>query len=647
MHELVDGHCFFSSLKFLTTSYNNEGVKFHLLLTIFIKNENGEHPKILSSVISQPIFVDSRKTARDNIQIFEKKISSILEPFLPESLDKILIKREAKGRNTEGELEIENNIDGLFNYLTAPNIRHKVKHPIFLLIKFSDTVSLFFNSQQFSFSSLEQLLESLQNTLNEDSRDDNSDDDSWEGKDNSLRSFLILIRDEQDSPRAKKILEAIEHLNTRSLAVIFSESEVPANFSPPPNEKPLVEAYKNIYVKLFTASKINQPTNIQDDSENSEHQNNNQNHHLNQNHFPHQNIEEAGVKKVKMVTGEATTQPEAGFHPPQEEFPISSAAELQKLNGNKAMAPIMVTEMQGLQDSGSGSPTDPHPQPTGNLQSIQVPMPQPEEIIDPPKEVHMESFEDRMKKAEAEMSLSYMQQNNTNATANQSMHQMPSMSQMPPSSNPQMEAQKQQMLMKAMQMQNQLQGAGGFFKQNNNSQHTQPQQGQFNQGMFGAMSGMMPQLSMIQQYQNMLNQQFMSSMMMQQYMRQQQDKGQGMGQMPQGMVGQGMNQAMNPMTQAMSQGMNPMNQRGGSNGNGTQSQGMMPGQSPQMNLMSQMAQMYPNAMSQMYSQPQGQSPQQFPSQQMPSNPQMNGFPFMGQGQMGFGSNGMQRKEGNE
>jgi len=38
---------------------------------------------------------------------------------------------------------------GLYNYFTAPNIRHKVKHPIFLIIKFTQCVSLYYNEGYF------------------------------------------------------------------------------------------------------------------------------------------------------------------------------------------------------------------------------------------------------------------------------------------------------------------------------------------------------------------------------------------------------------------------------------------------------------------------------------------------------------------
>ncbi len=58
-----------------------------------------------------------------------------MEPFLPENLDKVFIKRENKKKN-DTEIKIYNDHEGLYNYLTAPNIRHKVSLKEFLLALF-------------------------------------------------------------------------------------------------------------------------------------------------------------------------------------------------------------------------------------------------------------------------------------------------------------------------------------------------------------------------------------------------------------------------------------------------------------------------------------------------------------------------------
>jgi hypothetical protein len=51
------------------------------------------------------------------------------DPFPLDSLDKEFIKRENK-RKSDHDIKIDNDVEGLLNYLTAPNIRHKVQHCI-------------------------------------------------------------------------------------------------------------------------------------------------------------------------------------------------------------------------------------------------------------------------------------------------------------------------------------------------------------------------------------------------------------------------------------------------------------------------------------------------------------------------------------
>ena len=64
------GH--FTGIKFRSTSYNHEGAKFYLLIVIYLKKTSSETETIISSSLSSPIFVDSRKCARD----FHVKIKS-------------------------------------------------------------------------------------------------------------------------------------------------------------------------------------------------------------------------------------------------------------------------------------------------------------------------------------------------------------------------------------------------------------------------------------------------------------------------------------------------------------------------------------------------------------------------------------------
>lgn len=141
--EMIDGQVYFSAIKFSSTTYNNEGVNFNLLIVLYINEGEFEKPKVLTAVLSPPIFVDSRRSARD---YQEKKFSSFVEPFTYDTIEKEFIKRENKSK-CESEIIIKNDPEGFYNYITAPNIRHKVKHPVFLAIKFSNCVTIFHNQK--------------------------------------------------------------------------------------------------------------------------------------------------------------------------------------------------------------------------------------------------------------------------------------------------------------------------------------------------------------------------------------------------------------------------------------------------------------------------------------------------------------------
>lgn len=84
-------------------------------------------------------------------------MSSYVEPFSPDCLEKMFIKRENKKKN-DTEIKIFNDQEGFFNYLTAPNIRHKVKHPVFLALKFYSVVKLFYNSNVYVEENVKKIL---------------------------------------------------------------------------------------------------------------------------------------------------------------------------------------------------------------------------------------------------------------------------------------------------------------------------------------------------------------------------------------------------------------------------------------------------------------------------------------------------------
>ena len=108
------------------------------------------------SKISPPIFVDSRIGASVLKPRPNKIASKSSKPaeensimFEPDALMKEYVKKgKAKGQKAS-EVKIENNLKGLFDYLTAPNIRNKVKSILFFLIRFSDAVKAYMPNHEY------------------------------------------------------------------------------------------------------------------------------------------------------------------------------------------------------------------------------------------------------------------------------------------------------------------------------------------------------------------------------------------------------------------------------------------------------------------------------------------------------------------
>lgn len=90
----------------------------------------------------------------------------------------------------------------MLNYLTAPNIRHKVKHPLFLSIKFSNTVKLYYNKSQCESNTAEQILEKLQMKLTSEHIGNTNGTTSTKMEE---KSFIMHIIDCQDAIQYRKV----------------------------------------------------------------------------------------------------------------------------------------------------------------------------------------------------------------------------------------------------------------------------------------------------------------------------------------------------------------------------------------------------------------------------------------------------------
>lgn len=80
-------------------------------------------------------------------ETLQKLTNSFIELFEPETISKTFIKKRARHNNVPLHKVIGNDLTGLYDYLTAPNIRMKVKHPIFLAMRFSVPFQIFLHEE--------------------------------------------------------------------------------------------------------------------------------------------------------------------------------------------------------------------------------------------------------------------------------------------------------------------------------------------------------------------------------------------------------------------------------------------------------------------------------------------------------------------
>ncbi|CAD8111482.1 unnamed protein product [Paramecium sonneborni] len=241
--DMENGKCIFSGLKFNTTSYNHDHQRFHIVITLYLCQSKFEFPQILDSRISPPIFVDSRKSARDIVKQKIQKLQSYFDPFQPNNLEKQFL--IIKPSNSE---VIKNSIDGLINYFTAPNIRHKVKHPIFLLLKFSACIQLYVNSIKIKFTEPDNLIQTLQHVL--------STSNALQGIQKIEQKLILLYIDcktneSKSQQNLKKIQEFLEPLNNDCVQVIMDINDVPKGFILIENLDEMQQAYHRVYNSLL------------------------------------------------------------------------------------------------------------------------------------------------------------------------------------------------------------------------------------------------------------------------------------------------------------------------------------------------------------------------------------------------------------
>lgn len=161
--QLVDGRCRFSRLRLVATTSTFGGRLFHFVVSIV--RRDGDTVTALSSVISTAFAVYSRKNAdkkrkaidREAIMTGRWSEGYSFVPFEPKELERTFIKKTTNAGGILIEEEITNSWDGLLAYFQAPNIRFKIRHPLFLAIRFSNVLVILRDALRFPQESEEAL----------------------------------------------------------------------------------------------------------------------------------------------------------------------------------------------------------------------------------------------------------------------------------------------------------------------------------------------------------------------------------------------------------------------------------------------------------------------------------------------------------
>jgi hypothetical protein len=241
---LKNGSACFKALKFATTSHNNDGMKLRLLISILYNNSESGQLELVESYISPPIFVDSRKSSRESHRSKKiRQVSKYFEPFHPKLLRKYYAKKQLISASKSVETPINGDITGLCDYLTASNIKNKVKHPLFLLLRFPKCVKLYYNTTKFQswvgYKSLESCILCRLQTIFYRIQSQCSETGLHSVQNGIVtvpledKDFILVFQDSNEiNPLyfTKSVSEYIEPLKDDALHVTLKSSAIPDHF---------------------------------------------------------------------------------------------------------------------------------------------------------------------------------------------------------------------------------------------------------------------------------------------------------------------------------------------------------------------------------------------------------------------------------
>ncbi|CAK60163.1 unnamed protein product (macronuclear) [Paramecium tetraurelia] len=220
----------FSGLKFATTSYNNKYSKFNFIFVLSYSRK--EEVLILDSQISSDVFVDSRNRTGHNSRDISQEM--FLDLFPPQFIDQIFYKRENAKQNSKFS-QIDKSLQGFINYYTSPNIRNKIKHPLFMVMKFPKCVKLFFGANfiKKSESVLMQVLSHLSQVKQQLSQS------------NEMKLLIKVENSNQNT--LKKALDIIKQLENNYYEIYTQRANIPSDAVEITDIYSLTREYKRKY----------------------------------------------------------------------------------------------------------------------------------------------------------------------------------------------------------------------------------------------------------------------------------------------------------------------------------------------------------------------------------------------------------------
>jgi len=151
---------------------------------------------------------------------------------------------------------IDNSVAGLVNYFQAPNIRAKCRHPVFLLCKFSNVLSLARNANMFPNETKQEMFYSFLSDLGM-SKYDCAQTDQKEVAENSSypRWFIVLKESKCLTEEAKRrISDNMSYIECRLIGFVSSPSLLPENYQLVENVVLLRQTYERCYSSFLLTS---------------------------------------------------------------------------------------------------------------------------------------------------------------------------------------------------------------------------------------------------------------------------------------------------------------------------------------------------------------------------------------------------------